>query len=228
MKILFLGFSIVDVFFFLQITYLRIFFCPCRIFNIFIINAIKDGVFKVQHTISIIFTVGDLDYTMENVFLNDYFTSLLTTELVTVDEIAAILKDNNISGSSEDVNNFYNIFRNQDISIREQLLVENKVILSTFKKINVSEFAEKEMKQFFTLDILIDNLYNIGMLLDHRLGIINLDLGHYADLLFSTHEEFEKALNNSRNVNDAVYIGKVMKNLDELRSTIKVLINDRK
>lgn len=160
---------------------------------------------------------------LENKLLVKYFSNLLTTHCISLDEFIKMIKESNITATDEEIKRWYSILQDQDNLLLHEITERTKDVLLSFKQINISEFTEREMKQYFTLETFINNLYEMGLLLDKRLAYINSEIENYSDILHNFYDALQLVDNNQDGRNPNITIDKLIDKLEGLKNTMRRL-----
>ena len=94
-------------------------------------------------------------------------------------------------------------------------------ILTMFKEVNISEFLEREMKQYFTLETFINNLYDMGLLLDQKLAYVNSEIENYSQTLQNFYYELKSLGYTLEDDDNSAVINGMVEKLNKLKSNIK-------
>lgn len=158
---------------------------------------------------------------MENELLRDYFASLLSTNILSCDEFIKTLRDSNLEATTEQMKDWYSILQSQDELILNQTTEDMGSILTMFKEVNISEFLEREMKQYFTLETFINNLYDMGLLLDQKLAYVNSEIENYSQTLQNFYYELKSLGYTLEDDDNSAVINGMVEKLNKLKSNIK-------
>ncbi|CAL9736532.1 inner kinetochore subunit Nkp2p [Monosporozyma servazzii] len=160
---------------------------------------------------------------MKNTLLHEYFSSLLTTNLLSFNDFVTTLADSNIDATPEQMKDWYSTLQSQDDIILNQIIQEASHMLTIFKEINISDFTEREMKQYFTLETFINNLYDMGLLLDQRLAYINSEIEKYSEVLRRFYDELQLIENSTKDQGNVAIVDNLIQKLDKLKKTVQQL-----
>ena len=160
---------------------------------------------------------------LENKLLVEYLSNLLTTHCIPLEEFIKTIKESDVQATDEEMRRWYSILQDQDNILLNQITEETKDVLLLFKQINISDFTEREMKQYFTLETFINNLYEIGLLLDKRLAYINSEIENYSNILHDFYDTLKLVENNTDDQNQNTPIDNLISKLEGLRNTLKGL-----
>lgn len=160
---------------------------------------------------------------MKNTLLHEYFSSLLTTNLLSFNDFVTTLADSNIDATPEQMKDWYSTLQSQDDLILNQIIQEASHMLTIFKEINISDFTEREMKQYFTLETFINNLYDMGLLLDQRLAYINSEIEKYSEVLRRFYDELQLIENSTKDQGNVAIVDNLIQKLDKLKKTVQQL-----
>lgn len=160
---------------------------------------------------------------MKNTLLHEYFSSLLTTNLLSFNDFVTTLADSNIDATPEQMKDWYSTLQSQDDLILNQIIQEASHMLTIFKEINISDFTEREMKQYFTLETFINNLYDMGLLLDQRLAYINSEIEKYSEVLHRFYDELQLIENSTKDQGNVAIVDNLIQKLDKLKKTVQQL-----
>lgn len=160
---------------------------------------------------------------MKNNLLHEYFSNLLTTNILSFNDFVATLKDSNIDATPQQMRDWYSALQSQDELILNQITQEASNMLTIFKEISISDFTEREMKQYFTLETFINNLYDMGLLLDQRLAYINSEIEKYSEVLHQFYDELQLIEDSTKDQGNVAIVDDLLQKLDKLKKTIQQL-----
>lgn len=160
---------------------------------------------------------------LENKLLVEYFSNLLATHCLPFEEFTKLIKESDINATEQEMKRWYSTLQDQDNLLLNQITQQTKDVLLLFKQINISDFTEREMKQYFTLETFINNLYEMGLLLDKRLAYINSELENHTNILHNFYDSLKLVGDNTDEQNQNATIDRLIDKLKGLKDSMKKL-----